>query len=80
MKHLVRFAVLGFTVFSTMFWLAVFSLRDMVLGVRWMAYQAEPGAAQHWLFGTLPAVLYGLICWAFLNWFAKRVFRSPRAQ
>ncbi len=80
MKRIVRLSVIGFAVCSTLFWMTVFTLRNLVIGVRAMAYGAEPTMAQHWLFGTLPAVLSGVICWVFLNWFARRIFKLARAQ
>jgi ABC-type antimicrobial peptide transport system permease subunit len=80
MRRFVRFAAIGFTLFSVLFWDLAFSIADIVrddpraLGLR------SGSSVTTWLVFALPAILYGVLSVLYFHWFAKRLVRkaTPR--
>jgi hypothetical protein len=75
-RRFVRFAAIGFTLFSILFWDFAFSLIDLsrdypeALGLQRGTYLTT------WLVYALPAILYGVLSVLYFHWFAKRVLRA----
>ena len=73
MVKLVRLASIAFAVFSTFFWAAVGALANIATDVQRDVYRTEPSLFQSWIFGSLPMIIYGLLCVLFCHWFARKI-------
>jgi hypothetical protein len=78
MARFVRFASLGFALFSVLFWLVVWTFVELIelLNERLTEATLVDRIAQ-----AAPAMIYGLITVLFCQWFARGVLkRAPQRE
>jgi ABC-type proline/glycine betaine transport system permease subunit len=73
MGRFVRVVSVAFASFSVLFWISVqgvVSVLDQVRGV------SEQSKWDIWLTGSLPAILYAVVCVFVFHWFARKIIKK----
>lgn len=75
MGRFVRVVSIAFAIFSVLFWVSVqgvISVLDQVRGVR------EQSKWDIWFTGSLPAILYAVVCVFVFHWFARKIIKKVK--
>jgi uncharacterized membrane protein (Fun14 family) len=73
MGRFVRLVSIGFAIFSVLFWLAVQGIVHIQQQLRSVT---EPSSWDIWLTGSLPAIIYAVICVFVFHWFARKILKK----
>ncbi len=68
----IRFASLGFTLFSAIYWMGIVIFGQIILAIDG---QTEIAAGTQWAIQAVPVIVYGLICVLSCHWSAKSIVR-----
>ena len=72
MGRFVRISTLGFTLFSVFYWGGVAAFVQIL---QLVDEQRDISDVAHWASTAIPAIIYGLLCALFLQWFARGIVR-----
>jgi small-conductance mechanosensitive channel len=73
MGRFVRLVSIGFAIFSVLFWLTV----QGIIGIQQqITGNVEPSKWGIWLSGSLPAIIYAVICVFVFHWFARKIIKK----